>query len=196
MQKTLKEKFASFGAALKGFAGRNYLMLGYIVAVILLELTGVAVTAGKFYMTEPWLYITLVALVCFVSFYLPGHTSRYVLFIVALVANFVLDVMFIVIFDSTGTIFDFAMFNLRRDAMTIVESIPVSFAYVFVSSTVIALYCTLGHLYKKRMPAPDRKRSTVIATSALLSCTLGANILVASLTMHWSFKTDSVYSII
>ena len=195
MQKTLKEKFASFGAALKGFAGRNYLMLGYIVAVILLELTGVAVTAGKFYMTEPWLYITLVALVCFVSFYLPGHTSRYVLFIVALVANFVLDVMFIVIFDSTGTIFDFAMFNLRRDAMTIVESIPVSFAYVFVSSTVIALYCTLGHLYKKRMPAPDRKRSTVIATSALLSCTLGANILVASLTNSRSQSNDLSYKL-
>ena len=88
MQKTLKERFAPVGAFIKDFAGKNYLMIGYIIAVVLLELTGIAVTAGKFYMTEPWLYLTLIALVCFVSFYLPGHTSRYVLFIAALVGNF------------------------------------------------------------------------------------------------------------
>ncbi|MCI9460160.1 MAG: sulfatase-like hydrolase/transferase [Clostridia bacterium] len=195
MQKTLKERFAPVGAFIKDFAGKNYLMIGYIIAVVLLELTGIAVTAGKFYMTEPWLYLTLIALVCFVSFYLPGHTSRYVLFIAALVGNFVLDVMFIVIFDSTGTIFDFAMFNLRRDAMTIVESIPVSFAYVFVSSTVIALYCTLGHLLKKSMPVPDRKRSTVIATSVLLSCTLGANVLISCITNSKSQSNDLSYKL-
>lgn len=53
MQKTLKERFAPVGAFIKDFAGKNYLMIGYIIAVVLLELTGIAVTAGKFYMTEP-----------------------------------------------------------------------------------------------------------------------------------------------
>lgn len=174
--------------SMAAFAKTNYLMFGYIAAAFLIELTGIAVTSGRFYMTEPWFYITFISLVCLVSLYLPGHTSRYVLFTAALGINFILDMAFIIIFDSTNTVFDYAMINLRNDAMMIVESVPISFTYVFVSGIIIALYCTIGYKLKSSMPVPETTRLAVSITSSLLSLTIIANGL---LTYFTNYKHDS-----
>ncbi len=155
-------------------------MFAYIVAAVLIELTGVAVTAGKFYMTEPYLFLTFVAFVCIVSQYLPGHRSRYALFLSALIVNIILDLVFIVIFDSTGgTVFDFAMLNLRNDAMAIVETLPFSFTFVFVSAVTLALYGVLGFMLISRMPKPDVNRSSAVTTSSLAALAVCVNVMVS-----------------
>lgn len=185
----LKNFFKKSGVTLRTFLLTNYLMCAYIVASLLIELTGIAVTAGKFYMTEPWLYLTLIAFACLISQFLPGHKSRYTLFLVALLANFTLDLIFIVVYDSTGgTVFDFAMLNLRQDAMMIVESLPFSFTYVFVSALIIALYGTIGFMLRKRIPAPNVANSARITTAALTALVLGGNFL---LSYFGNFKYDS-----
>lgn len=172
------KQFGKLGEKLLAVAKRNYLMIGYIVASVLCELTGVAVTAGRFYMTQPWLYLTFLALTCLVSLYLKGHAGKYILFVTALAGNFIIDMMFIIVFDSTGTIFDFAMLNLRSDAMIIVESVPISFTYVLVTGIIIALYCTLGWKLRKSMPSSDVNRTSAIATSCLLALVLGADAML------------------
>lgn len=177
-KQAFKTNLKTIGAALLKFAKTNYLMLGYIAAAVLMELTAIGVTAGRFYMTSPWLYLTFLALVCLISQFLPAHTPRYILFTAALGANFVLDLLFIVIFDSTGQIFDYSMLNLRSDAVTIVESIPVDFAYVFVSAIILATYCSLGIIFRKRFPKPNFKKSAAIVTSVLLAATIGADGLL------------------
>ena len=185
----VKQKFAEFGSAIKRtsakigkalllFARKNYLMLGYIVAAIFIELTGIAVTSGRFYMTEPWLYFTFLAIPCLISLYIPGNRRRFALFITALAANIILDFIFIVIFDSTGTVFDYAMFSLRNDAMMIVESLPISFTFVFVSAIIMAVYCTLGVMLKKYMPAPDTKKTAIIVTSVILALCMTSDALL------------------
>lgn len=162
------------------FAKTNYLMLGYIVCVILIELTGVAVTSGRFYMTAPWLYLTMIGLVCLISQYLPGHKPRYAVFMSVLLINFILDFVFIVVYDSTGgTLFDYAMLNLRKDAMQIVEVIPMSFTFIFVSAIIIALYGVLGFMFIKRIPAPSVTLSTKITAAALIALTLCGNGMLA-----------------
>ncbi len=185
----LKNFFKKSGVTLRTFLLTNYLMCAYIVASLLIELTGIAVTAGKFYMTEPWLYLTFIAFACLISQFLPGHKSRYTLFLVALLANFTLDLIFIVVYDSTGgTVFDFAMLNLRQDAMMIVESLPFSFTYVFVSALIIALFGAIGFMLRKRIPAPNVANSARITTAALTALVLGGNFL---LSYFGNFKYDS-----
>lgn len=175
-----KIKLKSFGKTLLQFSKVNYLMCAYILASVLIELTGVAVTAGKFYMTDPWLYLTFLALACLISQYLPGHKSRYVLFLTALSVNFILDLIFIMVYDSTGgTVFDFAMLNLHSDAMRIVESLPLSFTYIFVSAVVLALYTTLGFMFTRRMPKPNVTRSARITSTALVLAVLSGNVLLS-----------------
>ncbi len=173
-----KSHLKKIGAALATFAKTNYLMLGYVAAAILIELTAIAVTAGRFYMSSPWLYLTFLALICFISQFLPAHLPRYLLFTVALSANFILDLLCIVLFDSTGQIFDYSMLNLRSDAVTILESIPIDFAYVFISAVIVALYLSLGAIFMKRLPKPSVKKSSVIAASVLLALTVGADAML------------------
>lgn len=192
----IKKKAAELGAKTLLFCKQNYLMLGYILASLIIELTGVAVTSGKFYMTAPWLYFTFVAIFALISIYLPGHKSRYVLFVVALAFNFCIDILFIVIFESTGgTIFDYAMITLRVDAMMIVSGIPINFTYMFVSAVVISLYCVLGHMLKTRMPKPDREKITRVVTSSLLAGVLTANMLAVYFTNYKNNANDLRYKI-
>ncbi|MCH5155629.1 MAG: sulfatase-like hydrolase/transferase [Clostridiales bacterium] len=164
------------------FLKTNYLMVGYIFASVLIELTGVVVTSGHFYMTSPWIYLTLIALMCLISQYLPGHKSRYAFFMCLILINFILDFVFLVIFDSTGgTIFDFAMLNLRNDAMQIIEMIPMSFTYIFVSAIVITLYGTLGFMFTKRMPQPNMAISAKITTASLMALVICINVMLSIL---------------
>jgi len=194
MQDTTKQKLKIFGARVLEACKRNYLMLLYAAAVLLVELTGVAVTSGKFYMTEPWLYFSFIALPCIVSLYLTSHNRKYALFLTALVINFILDMVFIVIYDSTGTVFDYAMLNLRTDAMMIVESLPISFTYVFVTAIIISLYGTLGHILKKRMPAPKKNGKAAIAvTASLLAAVVAADTLLVYFTNYENNANDLSY---
>ena len=164
----LGEKAKIAGSVLLRFIKTNYLMFGYIFATLIIELTGVAVTSGKFYMTSPWLFLSFIALMCLISQYLPGHKSRYAFFMCLILINFIIDFLFIVIFDSTGgTVFDYAMLSLRRDAMIILEVIPMSFTFMFISAIVIALYGTLGFMFTKRMPKPNSSLSAKITTAAI-----------------------------
>lgn len=181
--------------SIAGFAQRNFLMLGFIAATLLIELTGVAVTSGKFYMTQPWLFFTFVAILCLISLYLPGHTPRFILFIAALSVHVVLDLIFIIVYDSTGTIFDFAMLNLRTDAMMIAESVPISFTYTFVSVLILALYCTFGAYYKKRVPAGSYKRVAVIVTTSLLVAVIAVDAFVIYFTNARKKTNDLSYKL-
>lgn len=195
---TKKERFVrgakAFWAWCVAFFKVNYLMFAYIAAATLIELTGIAVTAGKFYMTEPWLFLTFIGFVCIVSQYLPGHKSRYALFFTALIINFVLDLVFIVIFDSTGgTVFDFAMLNLSNDAMAIVETLPFSFTYIFVSCVTLALYGTLGFMLTGRMPKPDVNRSSVATTASLTALVICLNIMTSYISNSKNDPNDLSY---
>lgn len=184
------------GTTLLHFIKTNYLMIAYIFAAVIIELTGVAVTAGKFYMTSPWLFLSFVALACLISQYLPGHKSRYAYFMCIILINFILDFVFIVVFDSTGgTIFDFAMLNLRRDAMIILEVIPMSFTFVFVSGLVIVLYGTLGFMFTKRMPKPNVAVSAKITTAALAALVLCCNVMLSYFGNTQYYSNDLNYKL-
>ncbi|MDE7406717.1 MAG: sulfatase-like hydrolase/transferase [Clostridiales bacterium] len=186
---SIKQTAKNVGIAFLRFIKINYLMVAYIFAAVLIELTGIAVTAGRFYMTSPWLFLSLIAFACLISQYLPGHKLRYAYFMCLILINFILDFVFIVIFDSTGgTIFDYAMLSLRNDAMIIVEVIPMSFTFIFVSGIIIALYGTLGFMFTKRVEKPNVAFSAKITTAALCALVILGN---AMLSFFGNYRYDS-----
>lgn len=182
------------GAAIAGrkfsaFLKTNYLMCSYIFATTLIELTGIAVTAERFYMTSPWVFLALVAFVCLVAQYIPKQRLRYALFLVAIVVQFAIDLIFIVVYNSTGgTVFDYAMLNLHNDAMRIVEIIPLSFTYVFVSCITIALYATLGFMFTKRIKPMPLTRKRLAITAAITATLVGGTTL---LSYYGNYRYDS-----
>ncbi len=138
------------------FFRTNYIIWCYWAVMLSIELTGVCVTSGKFYIRNPLMFFSLIGIFTAVLFSIKNQKGRYwCAFVLALVL-FVVDLVFIVIFDMTGTTFDFAMLQLRGDAMTIVEKLQVDFVFVLVSGLIISAYMVLAHYYLERAPKPER----------------------------------------
>lgn len=145
----MKEKFVRF---LKS----NFIIWAFLAIMLIIELTGVCVTSGKFFIRRPFMFLSLLAVFTAVLFAIKSQRGRYWCAFVLMLVLFVLDLIFIVVFAMTGSTFDFSMLKLRADAMAIVESVPINFVYVLVSGLCISLYMLLARHYIKIAPAPAR----------------------------------------
>ncbi len=158
-----KEKFIKF---LKS----NFIIWAFIAIAVIIELTGVCVTSYKFYIRRPYMLISLLALFSCVLFGIKNQRGRYWCSFIILLVWFVLDLVFIVVFDMTGSTFDYSMLKLRGDAMAILEGIPINFVYVLVCGIIISLYMVLAHHYIPYAPKPERMvhRAAVASVMALV----------------------------
>ena len=96
----------------------NYIPIVFTLIAVIIELTAVAVTGSKFFIRSPWMYLTVLAMLTIIQFFMSSQKKRYIYTIVVLSVIFALDLVFIIIFELTGTIFDFSMlnFNSKSDA--------------------------------------------------------------------------------
>lgn len=145
----MKEKFLRF---LKS----NFIVWAFLIVAMLIELTGVCVTSGRFLIRRPFIFLSMLGIFSGVLFLIKNQWGRYWCAFSVLLAFFIVDLIFIVVYDMTGTTFDFSMLKLRGDAMAIVESVPINFVFVLVSGISISLYLLLARYFIKKVPAPTR----------------------------------------
>lgn len=132
---------------MKRFFKENIMIFIYLLLVCLIELFGVLVTSGKFYISRPWVFLLVQLLLCAILLCLPTNKSRHIVSSIFLITFMVVNLVFIVLFEMTETIFDYGMFNLRNDAMAILESIPINFLFFSVSLLLISIYIVFGARY-------------------------------------------------
>ncbi len=171
---------------IKAWIKTNYIPLLFVGIAVLIELTAIAVTSGAFYIRNPWMYLTVLGMLTLVQFFLSSNKARYVYSIVLLAVIFVVDLVFIVIFELTETIFDFSMFNLRGDAMAIVESIPVNFIYGTVSGILFSAFIVFGRLPIGKVPEPQAHKIKKI----VVPCVLAVIIALHAVCVFFSVRTN------
>lgn len=164
----------------------NYIPYLFAFAAILIELTAVFVTSGKFYIRSPWLYFTILAAFTFVQFFIPSNKIRHVYSSIVLALFFACDLVFVVIYDMTGTIFDFSMFKLRSDAMAIVEKVQINFAFVAVSGIILSSFIVFGRIPAAFVPKP----TITFKAKIVVPCLLSAMIIVHSTLVFFSVKKE------
>lgn len=140
----------------KDFVRANYLVFLYLGISILLELFGVFVTVGKFYIRDARLFLIMQAIIVFVIFAIKNNKIRHLLFSLVIAVTGVLNLVFIVVYKMTGTFFDFGMLNLRNDAMGIIESIPIDFNYFLIFSLCFAFFFVIGRKFINDVPSPKK----------------------------------------
>lgn len=135
---------------MKKFLKDNLLIWAYLGIAILIELFGVLVTSGKFYIRSPWLFFLLQAIIVAILFCITNNKARHIVSSLFLIVFFVVNLVFIVIFEMTsGTIFDYGMLNLRNDGMAILESVPINFLFFSVCMLMIAIFVVFGARYAR-----------------------------------------------
>ena len=164
----------------------NYIPYLFAFAAILIELTAVFVTSGKFYIRSPWLYFTILAAFTFVQFFIPSNKIRHVYSSIVLALFFACDLVFVVIYDMTGTIFDFSMFKLRSDAMAIVEKVQINFAFVAVSGIILSSFIVFGRITAAFVPKP----TITFKAKIVVPCLLSAMIIMHSTLVFFSVKKE------
>lgn len=139
------------------FLKTNFIIWAFWTVSIIIELTGVCVTSGKFYIRNPLMFFSILGIFTAVLFSVKNQKGRYWCAFVIMTAICVVDLIFIVIYEMTGgSMFTFYMFNLRGDAMTIVQKIEINFIFVFISGIFISAYMVLARYCIPLVPAPKR----------------------------------------
>lgn len=162
----MKERFHRFIRA-------NFIIWAFVLLSVLIELTGVCVTSGKFWIRRPYIFLSWLGILTCILFTVKSQRARYWCAFSFLLLGTLIDLVFIVVYDMTGSTFDFSMLNLRGDAMAIVERIPINFVFVSVSGLSISLYMLLARYYIRLAPQPK----TVLPQTAV-ACIMAAVLFV------------------
>ncbi len=163
---------------MKKFFKDNILIIAYFVIVTLIELFGVLVTSGKFYIRSPWLFLLIQAIFICILFLITNNKARHIVASILLCVFMIVNLIFIVIFEMTETLFDYGMLNLRNDGMNILERVPINFLFFSVSTLMIAVFIVFGARYVKHAPKKVGYKATKIVLPIVLSVVLLSNCLL------------------
>lgn len=164
---------------MKKFLKSNCLIWIYFGLVTLIELLAVFVTSDKFYIRSPLIFLLVQLFIMLLLLAVPNNKARHRISYLLLIFFMVVNLVFIVIFEMTETIFDYGMFNLRNDGMAILESVPINFTFFAISMLAIALYIVFGGRYARHAEKPVSIKwwaiPSVIITITSLGVTLWTN---------------------
>ncbi len=161
---------------LKKFLRQNFIPLFFALCAILIELTAVYVTTGSLGVREPWLYLSVLCLFTAGQYFFPSNKARHIFSMAVLSVLAAGTLVLVVVFDMTGTVFDFSMLNLRNDAMAILESIPLNFVYTAVAGILISAFIAFGRSFDDGTPVglTKARKGTVVAICVMCTfCFVG-----------------------
>ena len=125
---------------MKSFIKNHISLILYVIIAIILEITTNILVCGNPFITSPWFGLSLLILiVCLLSLIKKGVIRYYIASSLIFVQG-ILNIFCVILYDMTGTLFDFGMFNLRTDGMGILESIPMNFTYLYIFMLLLSSY--------------------------------------------------------
>lgn len=163
---------------MKQFFKSNILVWLYFLVALIIELTAIFVTSGKLYIRAPQIFLFVHLLIMLVLLSIKSNKARHITAYLTLIVFMIINLVFIVIFEMTETVFDYGMFNLRNDGMAILESVPINFAYFSISVLAIALYIVFGGRYARHAAMPVGIGWTAIPSALAVILGLGTVLYV------------------
>lgn len=132
---------------MKKFLKDNVLIFIYLGIVCVIELLGVLVTSDKFYIRSPWIFFAIQLFFVAILFCINSNRVRHIVASIFMIFFAIMNLVFIVIFEMTETMFDYGMLNLKNDAMSILESVPINFLFFTCSILMISIFIVFGDRY-------------------------------------------------
>jgi phosphoglycerol transferase MdoB-like AlkP superfamily enzyme len=116
---------------------KNVDLIIYAIVSVFIELFAITYTTCGFYLSRP--FYPLLVLVFFTGLLslIKNKIWRLVSIVFLLGVQLVLDVSFIFLYDSNGTVFEWAMFNQRTDAFGTLETFDLQYGYILICLLVI-----------------------------------------------------------
>lgn len=144
MKSSESKKPNRFFVALWKWAKDNRFFLLYLLFAAIIEMWTVFVLEGNPFMSRPFLSWGLMLLIAGLVLLIPHRRGQVIAFSVLLVIQFVLQLVFSVIFDLTEQYFEYEMLALKNDAFGTMENIPVRFSIFYMDVALCIVYVIAG----------------------------------------------------
>ena len=125
---------------MKKFFINNISLILYVVASLILEITTNILVCGNPFIKSPWFGLSLLILIITLLSFIKKGVIRYYIASSLIFVQGAINIFCVILYDMTGTLFDFGMFNLRSDGMGILENIPMNFTYLYIFMLLLTSY--------------------------------------------------------
>ncbi|MGL4949353.1 MAG: LTA synthase family protein [Anaeroplasmataceae bacterium] len=165
------------------FLKNNIIVLVYAILAFLIELMGVAFTDKVFYIKDPRYILTILASTSIILFLVTNKKAKTIVASLFVLSQALMNTFFLILFEMNGQYFDFSMFDLRNEAMGIMENLPVNFWFCFIIGIAVALFIVYGIRGAKAYKPEGLKTVHRVIFNATLICFififLGFNVATA-----------------
>lgn len=147
---------------MKSFIKNNISIILYVVIAVILELTTNLMVCGNILIYEPWFALSLLFFIVAIMLFCKKGTTRYYIASSLIFVQGLINIFCVILYDMTGTLFDFGMLNLRRDGMGILESIPMNFTYLYIYMLLFSSYLIFVKPLAKKEEMSTFKVKTIL----------------------------------
>lgn len=124
----------------------NLILISTIIITIFLELFAITYTSCFPFLTNPFYPILILSLVLLIGSLVKRKRIRVIIYSIFLIIQMIINTGFIFLFDSNGTVFEWAMFNQRNDAYGTLETFEIKIEYIIISLIAIIIYNIFNHI--------------------------------------------------
>ena len=134
---------------MKTFLKNNINFFVYFIFSILIELITLYSITKNFFISSPWLSLCLLGIIFSIYNFLKSRTAKNVVLFVVSAIQTMICLFCYILFDSTGTLFEFSMFRLVAEATTFAGVIsPDYFVIVLIAAIYIIFLLLISHFNK------------------------------------------------
>ncbi len=181
------------------------IIIVYAILAIFIEILAACITDGKFYIRDPRYLLTIIFLLSGILAVIKNQKARIIVSNILLIAQSLINIIFMTLYEMAGQWFDWSMLKLRSDAMGILENVPVNYWFtifvIFISSAWLCFGLKYADFIKEKIGKIDnelndsekRKKITSsikISTASLLIVLMIALNILTGYSINGSKTTD------
>lgn len=167
---------------MKSFLKNNIVFLMYFLFSIILEISGLFVINGNVFITSPWLALSIVGIIFASCNFCMKRKTKNIIISIVFVLQCILNLFCVILYENTGTLFDFNMFQVAGEGTTFLNAININYLYICFVLSLLVLFFVSKHILNKYEDEYYRVKLSVTISSICLAISLISHVGVVVIT--------------
>ncbi len=134
---------------MKTFLKNNINYFIFLIFAIILELVSLFIMVDTFFISKPWLMILLLGGIFCICNLIKSKKVRNTFLLVLYIIQIIINLFCVILYDNTGTLFDFSMIQLAGEALEFSGTVVVNFWYVVFAFGMLLTYVLFCYFFNK-----------------------------------------------
>ena len=163
---------------MKTLLKNNINFLVYFGFAIILELTTLFFITHHLFITKPWFLLTMAGVVFSLYNLFKKRILKNIFLSICLCLQSIVCLFCVILYENTGTIFDFSMLNLVSETAKFMGTVEINYVFIIYLILLILTHSFLTSYLGKYQDKYYRCRLSVITSSICLVCFIISQIAI------------------